>query len=334
MTAIEWTDETWNPTTGCDRVSPGCARCYALTMAARLKAMGQPDYQTDGDPRTSGPGFGVAVHPRRLSVPFRWKRRRRRVFVDSMADLFHEAVPDAFLDQVFAVMALAKGDTFQVLTKRPERMRRYLSDPGTYRRVRREVEEGEVWRLYWETLAQWEKREFQGRWWTPLPPDRWPLPNAWMGVSVENQRWADQRIPLLLDTPAAVRFLSCEPLLGPLDLGALYGDSPRRYLRCVPCAQGGTSTKQSGAHACHLDPPNRVDWVIVGGESGPGARPIETGWIEDVVRQCRASGTAVFVKQMGARWAAGERACGVQVDRKGGRVDAWPDGLRVQEFPR
>ena len=235
QSAISWTEATWNPTTGCDRVSPGCANCYALAMAKRLKAAGNPRYQKDGGP-ASGPGFGLTVHPDLLDLPLRWKKPRL-VFVDSMSDLFHEDVPDVFIDRVFGTMLSARRHTFQVLTKRPERMRAIL------------------------TNSHFRERVAGG--------GTWPLPNVHLGVSVENQHWADERIPVLLDTPAAVRFLSCEPLLGPLDL--------RKWLR-DPCGhpkefhhrERGCLFVYEDGRRCDCQAGARISWVIVGGESGPG----------------------------------------------------------------
>lgn len=220
--SIEWTETTWNPTTGCDRVSAGCDNCYALSLAKRLKAMGSAKYQLDGDPRTSGPGFGVAVHVPTLAEPFHW-RAPRVVFVNSMSDLFHAKVPLAFIKQVFDVMAATPQHTYQILTKRTVRLKR---------------------------LA--------GR----LP---WPG-NVWIGTSVENQD-ARGRIADLAQVPAAVRFLSCEPLIGALpDL--------------------------------KLDD---IDWVIVGGESGPRARPIAAEWVVDIRDQCVQASVPFFFKQWGGR---------------------------------
>src|SRR3984957_17305753 len=170
-TGIEWTEATWNPTTGCDRISAGCDNCYALTLAKRLKAMGNPKYQLDGDPRTSGPGFGLAIHPSALDLPRTW-RQPRTIFVNSMSDLFHARVPDDFIRQVFEVMASTPRHTYQVLTKRPKRLVR-LSDSLD-----------------------------------------WPS-NIWMGVSVENEQ-TEWRVDALALVPAAVRFISAEPLLRPL----------------------------------------------------------------------------------------------------------------------
>lgn len=262
-TAIEWTDTTWNPTTGCDQVSPGCDNCYALTLAKRLKGMGSAKYQKDGDPCTSGPGFGLTVHPDTLTAPLRW-RKPRKVFVNSMSDLFHKDVPDGFIAVVFAVMAMTPQHTYQILTKRHARMRALLSDPD------------------WEFQGMVGAARFDlGDTDTSVPDPElpswgWPLPNVWLGVSVETQQWADIRIPALLDTPAAVRFLSCEPLLGPVDLNM--------HLPIAPWD----------------DRQPRIDWVIAGGESGDGFRPVHPEWIRSLRDQC--DGRAAFLfKQWGGR---------------------------------
>lgn len=239
--AIEWTEATWNPVTGCDRVSEGCDHCYALTLAARLKAMGNPRYQRDGDPRRSGPGFGVTLHEDQLQLPFRW-RRPRSVFVNSMSDLFHDAVPDEFIAKVWDVMVRTPQHTYQVLTKRPGRMASLLGRRG----LEFCASEGSVPR---------------------------PQPNIWLGTSVENQKWADVRIPKLLQTPSAVRFLSCEPLLGPISLEAWL----------TPLDNDG------------------IDWAIVGGESGPGARPMHPEWARSLRDQCVAAAVPFFFKQWGGR---------------------------------
>lgn len=201
--SIEWTEVTWNPVTGCDRVARGCDHCYALTLSKRLKAMGVDKYQNDGDPRTSGPGFGVTIHPSALGQPYKW-RKPQVVFVNSMSDLFHAKVPIGFIRDVFAVMADTPQHTYQALTKRAHRMARVAD------------------RLDWPN-------------------------NLWMGVSVEDQEAVD-RIEHLRATPAHTRFLSCEPLLEPLP----------------------------GLDLCDLD------WVIVGGESGHGARPMSEAWVVDI----------------------------------------------------
>lgn len=225
-TTIEWTEETWNPTTGCDRISAGCDNCYALTLAKRLKGMGSAKYQTDGDPRTSGPGFGVAVHADALPIPLRW-REPRTVFVNSMSDLFHAKVPREFVARVWNVMSRTPQHTYQILTKRPERMARIVS----------ELPDG-LWEL--------------------------PLPNVWLGTSVESDDHV-RRADALRATPAAVRFISAEPLLGPLPSLDLTG----------------------------------IDWLIAGGESGSGARPMHPDWVRDLRDRCTEAGTAFFFKQWG-----------------------------------
>jgi protein gp37 len=290
MTGIQWTDETWNPTTGCDRVSPGCDNCYALTMAGRLKGMGQAKYQRDGDPKTSGPGFGLTTHLDALDLPFRW-RKPRRVFVNSMSDLFHDEVPVTFIAAVFDVMRQTPQHTYQILTKRHARMRS-LSKTAAF-------------------------------------GEGWPLPNVWLGVSAEDQHWADIRIPALIETRAAVRFVSAEPLLGPISLdrylwlngpstaGPFYDYAGRRRFG------GGV-----GGQAITNIPARDLHWVIVGGESGPGARPMDSGWADRLVWECREAEVAVFVKQLGSILGR-ELGAGP----KGGDFDAWPEDLRVREFP-
>ena len=515
MTAIEWTDVTWNPVRGCTKVSPGCAHCYAETFAERFRGVPGHPYEQ---------GFDLRLVPEKLTEPLHW-RKPRRVFVNSMSDLFHEDVPDEFIDQVFAVMALAPQHTFQVLTKRAERMRDYLSGPEvpgrvmraadaldvqrqvkamgdeqrravdgfpgyyvsdrghvyleggsetcvrcgsripdaalatrkycaskcrqadaydlktgrlpnrptTYRRLRPQAGEsghlrvqltaasGETVRrlvhrlvlsafsrepaqseetchrdedpsnnallnLRWGTRVQnrddrrrhgrarsWSKLTFEevevirhrlscghpaeqigrsfnvsgtqirnigrGDQWATTGDLPWPLPQAWVGVSVENQATADERIPLLRQIPAAVRFLSCEPLLGPVAL--------RVYLRqflpdgFIPALASGPYDQDT------LSP--KVDWVIVGGESGPKARPCDVSWIRSIRYQCRAAEVPLFIKQLGScaldpeNGLAGallkvpEDAAGLVSrrlkDRKGGDISEFPEDLRVREFP-
>jgi protein gp37 len=220
--AIEWTGATWNPTTGCDRISSGCDNCYAATLAKRLKAMGNPKYQVDGDPRTSGPGFGIQIHESALRLPARWATPRL-VFVDSMSDLLHARVPTWFISKVFEVMAETPRHTYQLLTKRPIRLARIART---------------------------------------LP---WP-DNVWVGVSVEDhtQTW---RVDQLRKVPAAIRFISAEPLLGSLRGLDLTG----------------------------------IDWLIAGGESGSEHRPIEPSWVRELRDSCKATDVAFFFKQWGGR---------------------------------
>lgn len=292
---IEWTEATWNPVTGCDRISPGCDHCYALTLAARLKAMGQAKYQADGHPATSGPGFAVTVHPAAVTLPLRW-RSPRMVFVTSMGDLFHDAVPDGFVAAVFAVMALARRHTFQLLTKRHARLQALLTRPAFATAVA-EYATGLIGSRPWR---RWQL-DLADR--TATPPPRgtmlgtppWPLPNVHIGVSVETQRWADIRIPALLQTPAALRWVSAEPLLGPIDLDP--------FLRpdCL-CPDANLETHYYIDHCPSHGADRRVlDWVVVGGESGPAARPCHPQWVRDLRDQCAAAQVAFFFKQWGGR---------------------------------
>lgn len=264
-TAIEWTQapgykgETWNPVTGCDRVSPGCAHCYALDLAARLKGMGQKRYQRDGHPKTSGPGFGLTLHPDRLEEPMRW-RKPRMVFVNSMSDLFHEGIPDEYIVKVFRTMAMSQRHVFQVLTKRPGRM-------------------AELMPFVWEVLAA-----------TAPASVSFPLPNIWLGVTIENRRFV-YRADLLRETPAAVRFISAEPLLGPLVYDNLYPFEP-------PEERADAPGWRDGGRGPELDLTS-IDWLITGGESGPQARRFDPQWALDLRDACAASGTAFFHKQNG-----------------------------------
>lgn len=304
MTGIVWTDVTWNPTTGCDRVSDGCDHCYALTLAKRLKGMGSAKYQTDGDPRTSGPGFGLAVHPDTLGMPLRWKTPRR-VFVNSMSDLFHDQVPDEFVARVFAVMAATPRHTYQLLTKRHARMRSLLNNP------------------------EWRNNVFlRSRVLTftcpPRPLPTWPLPNLWLGVSVENQQWANIRVPALLGTPAAVRWLSCEPLLGPVDLTGrpviIDGKAAPVTQNWLTGHLAWQAADSAPVAAIHLAAP-RIAWVVTGGESGPGYRPAATAWFRDIRDQCKAAGVAFLHKQNGGHT---PKSGGRELD--GRTYDEYPDG--------
>jgi len=243
---IEWTEQTWNPMTGCTKVSPGCKHCYAETMAKRLKAMGAPGYER---------GFKLSLHPERLQQPLQ-RRKSTTYFVNSMSDLFHKDVPDAFLNRIFDVIDSTPQHTYQVLTKRAERLPEYFS-----RRT--------------------------------CPP------NMWLGVSVENRKHGLPRIELLRKVKAKVRFLSVEPLLE--DLGML-------NLR-------------------------DIHWVIVGGESGPKARPMKLDWAESVLQQARQAGAAAFMKQVGT-WPIGPDGERLRTStRKGGAMEDWPLNLRLREMP-
>ncbi|MFI2650182.1 DUF5131 family protein [Micromonospora fulviviridis] len=264
---IEWTNATWNPVTGCTKVSPGCDHCYAETFAERFR--GVPGHHFEQ-------GFDLVLRPERLGIPLRWKRPRR-IFVNSMSDLFHDQVPAEFIAEVFAVMAAAHWHTFQLLTKRHGRMRSLLNDPEFRTLVRCES----------ATLAH-EGIDVT----TNNPWETWPLPNVWLGVSVEDQR-RDFRIPALLDTPAAVRWLSCEPLIGPLDLA--------RFLHWRPIGANFQNLPLPPAHAeaCGLP---ALHWVVAGGESGRQARPMHPDWARQLRDQCRTAGIPLFFKQWG-EWA-------------------------------
>lgn len=276
-TKIEWTKAddgtagaTWNPVTGCTKVSAGCDHCYAETFAERWR--GIPGHHFEH-------GFDVTLRPERLKEPLHWKKPKR-IFVNSMSDLLHESVSEGFVAQAFAVMAVTPRHTYQLLTKRHGRMRSLLS---------REKFADDVWALAMQLDGG---IAFQLR--------KWPLPNVWLGVSAEDQKWWDVRVPALLETPAAVRFVSAEPLLGPVDMGL---------------APGGLAP----------------DWLIIGGESGRGARPMAVEWVRDMLAQCRQPGvqTVPFIKQLGS--VAGREA---GAGPKGGDWDKWPEDLKVREFPR
>jgi protein gp37 len=302
-TSIEWTHQpgaiaaTLNPTTGCDRISPGCDNCYAMAMAKRLKAMGQAKYQNDGDPRTSGPGFGLTVHPDVLPEPLSW-RSPRTVFVNSMSDLFHARVPREFVERFWAVMAATPQHTYQILTKRPGRMARVIADIC-------ECGAGHVPGVHFRSAMDWAATPHSPTYVPGVKPTYhtapWPLPNVWLGTSIELDKYAD-RVDDLRNTPSAVRFISAEPLLGPLPSLDLTG----------------------------------IDWLILGGESGPGSRPVDLGWFRELIGMARAARTAVFVKQMGSRWTSDMSVGGqslAHVDKKGGDWKYWPADLRIREYP-
>lgn len=306
ISSIEWTDRTWNPVRGCSVISPGCVNCYAMKMAHRFSGEGMGFHGltklTSAGPQWTGV---IREHVSALNQPLAWKKPQR-IFVNSMSDLFHEGVSDEYIKNVFTVMAVAKQHTFQILTKRPERMQ--------------------------ELLSSWRADDMYDLWHgysgAPAEIEAWPLPNVHLGISAENQPMLDARLPWLKDTKAAVRFLSCEPLLSGLDL------------------------------AKHRPGTSRL-WVIVGGESGAGARPCDVAWVRSIVRQCQQSDTPVFVKQLGSvplvpaarqtHWDyrfsrlpedrrfdahSAERWRLHLADRKGGDPAEWPEDLRVREFPR
>lgn len=280
-TAIEWTDATWNPVTGCAVVSPGCTNCYAMKLAGtRLKhTPSRAGLTVDSK---AGPVWNgqVRLNEQWLDQPLRWKRPRR-IFVCAHGDLFAESVPDEWIDKVFAVMALAPQHTFQMLTKRAARMRDYVSGiRSTIPFLGRMPLE----RIHIEAAGHMEgaggfmdtlKRH--GNVYSLYCSVPWPLPNVWLGVSAEDQQRADERVSDLLATPAAIRFASAEPLLGPIEFRDI-GDGVDSLRR------------RSGA---------RLDWIIVGGESGSGARPMHPDWARSIRDQCAAAGVPFFFKQWG-----------------------------------
>lgn len=326
---IEWTDATWNPVTGCTRVSEGCRNCY---MARTVPRQGL-------DPWT------VVLHPDRLEQPLRWKRPRR-IFVNSLSDLFHEDVPQEFIVNAYAVMIAAWWHTFQILTKRPAK-REFLFRHQIFRRDVAQAAAGLINKLrgglsYQGTvnLAAWQAGCAR---------------NIHEGVSIENQEAADKRIPLILQTPAAVRFLSAEPLLGPVDMTRWLSYYDER--KCLMSTDDPMQPVPKGKNRA-------INWVIVGGESGPGARPCDVVWIRQIKKQCKAAGVPCFVKQLGG-YVADRNDAGFEgdeptawpmgtdtsdrdnewnyqgalirirlTDRKGGNWYEWPEDLRIREFPR
>ena len=334
MSKIQWTDETWNPAVGCAKVSAGCRGCYAERDALRvlrqmegrsgksptpnqqavIDAYSQVVEVTEGG-RGRWTGRAVPVAGSRIADPLRWTTPRM-VFVNSMSDLFHEDLPFEWIAAVFGVMAASPQHTFQVLTKRPARALEFFrwldlqadvgvkdDDLDTKRQSRA--------RLLLESIAETPAGETPAHKLSALSGE-WPLPNVWLGVSVEDQATANERVSLLLQCPAAIRFVSYEPALGAVEF--------RRFL--VP------------RHAVGLD------WIIVGGESGPFARRFDVAWARDTVEQCAAAGVPVFIKQLGSapvRAAEGKdprREIPVRlVDRKGGNPDEWPGGLNVRQWP-
>lgn len=327
-TGIEWTDETWNPVRGCSLVSDGCTNCYAMEVAARFSGPGLP-YEGLARRRSNGKAQWtgkVRVVEDHMNDPIRW-RKPRRIFVNSMSDLFHEKVTDAELDRMFAVMALASHHTFQILTKRPERMLAYLTAKRERVMWDQPASESTQWYV-WSACSDFERPGFSPPWmWKGMDiVGPWPLPNVWLGVSVEDQKAAEERIPLLLQTPAVVRFLSCEPLLGQVDLRAVRNPHDM-YHHCL--SEG----------VCFDARHPRVNWVIVGGESGHGARPCDVAWVRLIVQSCRGMKVPVFVKQLGSRpemtaaFNGKEHTAGVRVTGKGGDMAEWPEDLRVRQFP-
>lgn len=330
----------------------GCLNCYAARMHARNlpglvgiteKALDLPLHWRP-----------IRVHAERCGKTVlgaqaactcrredRYRTRPRRIFVNSQSDLFHENLPDEAIDRVFAVMALCPQHIFQVLTKRPERMLAYIATLSEARILHDRITGPAIDLMRGDDLRRID-------WMLPS----WPLPNVWLGVSVEDQKTADARIPLLLQTPAAKRFVSYEPALGPVSF---------RWMSAWPENAPHAAMNPSGS-TNHLDGLRRLDWIIVGGESGPSARPFDIAWARRAIQECREAGVACFVKQLGANpqeiayprdvteaeaarwmrdgWTRVVDGDGEQwrkyyrlKDRKGGDMSEWPEDLRVREFP-
>lgn len=288
-TKIQWSEATWNFATGCTKVSAGCTNCYIERT---------PPFRIAGrkfDKPGVGGATGIVLHEDRLGLPLRW-RKPRRIFVNSLADIFHAEVPTELVAKAFAVMVAAPHHTFQLLTKRHARMRAILTSD-----------------VFWLMVSQ----ELGRLWNAPPPTPLRTIPDwIWVGVSVESQQWAEPRIEALMDVPAAVRWVSAEPLLGPLNIGDLL---------TVQDPPEGAVMEFFGGRPGEFP---AIRWVVGGGESGPRARPCDPDWLRSLRDQCSAAGVAYFNKQMGAVWA---RANGG--DSHGGDWSLWPDDLKVRQYP-
>lgn len=291
-TGIQWTDRTWNPTRGCRRTSPGCLNCYAERVAARFSGPGHA-YEGLITLSANGPRWNgsARVIEGALREPLSW-RKPQRVFVDSMSDLFYEQFSDDDISRIFAVMGNAPQHTFQVLTKRTERLLRWSKNNGPF---------GTNVRAAAFKMGLSDSL-------------RWPLPNVWIGASVEDQKHATRRIGDLVRVAAAVRFLSYEPALGPVDF-SLNGILPRDWA--------------PGYHPVS----NFIHWIIVGGESGSGARPFDIEWARSAIAQGKQAGVPIFVKQLGSHPFAENKTFLHLRDLKGGDWNEWPPDLRIRLMP-
>ena len=347
-TKIEWATDTWNPVTGCSKVSPGCTSCYAETMSHRLSNNPKYALATKADGTWSGV---VSCHPEALDQPVQWKKPRR-IFVCSMSDLFHSQVPWDFIVEVFNTMAATYWHTYQVLTKRPGRMAHFAEH-------------------IWPKQANQAHRTTRPLAWGGTWEATWPS-NVWAVTAVESQKYAP-RLDCLLRVPAKVRFISAEPLLGPLDLrrwlNCRFDHCNEEIYDCTGC--DGLGPRPHGECGAVVTPPV-LSWVIVGGESGHGARPMDLAWARGLVGQCQAAGVACFVKQLGSEPMSGlgdqdlyeelielaQTPGGVRLsdqhgstfrrdtdgrrlghylkfhDPKGGNPSEWPNKLRVREMPQ
>lgn len=335
-TDIEWTDESWNCLRGCSRISPGCGSsdgggCYAEAQAHRFSGPGGP-YEgltrlTKGGPRWTGK---IMLVPEKLAEPLSW-RKPRLVFVNSMSDLFHEDVPNEYIAAVFGVMAAATRHTFQILTKRSERMRQWFGWSGLHAG-------GAAWTCWYQANVALRAAGLDLRLpdVDPYMQGPWPLPNVHLGVSVESPDYL-HRLDDLLACPAVVRWVSLEPLLAGVDITRWL----RRYCGCPQGAEPSPCDGWMGVEGCRNEPP-RLSWVVIGGESGNKARPFDLAWPRRIVADCKAAGVPVFVKQLGARPVDGRADCTREWwpaqlvrlhSRKGGDPSEWPEDLRVREWP-
>lgn len=279
-TLIEWTDATWNVINGCSVVSPGCTNCYAMKLAG-TRLRNHPSRQGLTKPSKAGPVWTgeTRFNEPVLTDPLKWKRPRK-IFVCAHGDLFHESVPFGWIDRVFAIMSLASQHVFQVLTKRPDRMREYFADPNTWGRIIAASDE-------LKPSTKWNGNAYQLRY--EITTHGF-LPNVWLGTSVEDQARADDRIWALMACPAAVRWLSCEPLLGPVDLTRVEGPNGIQVI---------DSLRGVSIDPTWIDVPSSIGWVVVGGESGDGARPMNRDWARQLRDQCLSAGVAFHFKQWG-----------------------------------
>lgn len=333
-TKIEWTDATWNPITGCSLISPGCTNCYAMRLAGTRMAHHPSRAGLTRDTKAGPVWTGeVRLNEQWLDQPLRWKRPRM-VFVCAHGDLFAEGVPDEWIDNVFAVMAMAPQHTFQVLTKRSARMRDYLDAID----AEFHASPDDLNERFGEHCVQASGDPCAAAWFEDHV--NWPLPNVWLGVSVEDQRRAEERIPDLLRTPAAVRWISAEPLLGPVDLSAAWHGEcaldSECWGDCAWCAKG-----HPPLHNCQRGKGDwekgrsGIDWVVAGGESGPGARPMHPDWARSLRDQCAAADVPFFFKQWGAwepreEWPRGlaSAAASTAIDQMGNNI---PDDVSPHE---
>ena len=300
---IEWTDKVWNPLRGCARVSQGCTNCYAERVAMRFSGEGQPYHKlvkmTSQGPKWTGK---VQLVPEALAAPFGWAKPRK-VFVNSMSDLFHESVPFEFIASVFAVMSVTTRHTYQVLTKRPARMLEFFEwvkeGAGIF-------DDDRISDAIRSKHIPWKPQHNPRRGGYDNCGPGFPYENVWLGVSVEDQRTAEERIPLLMQCPAAIRWISAEPLLGPIDLTAIKFTASPGYF-------GDALQWHHQPHCSRDQRYPSLDWVVTGGESGPGARPVHPDWLYDLRDQCAEAKVPFFLKQWG-EWAPGEN-CGGPMKR-------------------